>query len=152
MTVLSSSATARDFNSQFLITHVSNSLFRFPPMVLEYTSRPSQVRCSASDPASMFQGFEHTTAAFKTQLAPSSPRYYAGREDKSDSKMWYSLTHYYNYKTYIRQYVCTQRVPDCKQRSVWELFSQPFHHLSDIPGGPSIVQNTAGNGALSTSP
>ncbi len=57
-------------------THVSKSFFMFVPIAREYTFRPMNVRCNANEPASRFHGFDNTTAAFRTQSAPSSPMYY----------------------------------------------------------------------------
>ena len=56
--------------------NLSNSFFRFVPIVLEYTFIPSQDRWRAKDPVSKFHGFEHTTAASSAQSLPSSPRNY----------------------------------------------------------------------------
>lgn len=56
-----------------------------PPMTLEYIL-PMNVRCRALQHSSRFQGFEHTTAALKTQFSPSSARY-CGGEARLASKL-----------------------------------------------------------------
>ena len=57
------------------ITYPSNSAFMLVPIAREYTSRPMNDRCRASEPTSRFHGLESTIAAFRAHSEPSSPIY-----------------------------------------------------------------------------
>lgn len=62
-------------NHGVIFAYLFSRTFKFSAMVVEYTSFPIQLLCSAKLPCSRFHGFEHTTAASNLQPSPSSPRY-----------------------------------------------------------------------------
>ena len=57
------------------VTYLSNSAFMLVPIAREYTSKPRNDRCRASEPTSRFHGLESTIAAFRAHSEPSSPMY-----------------------------------------------------------------------------
>lgn len=111
-------------------TYWPNTFFRLVASVLEYTSRPIHVLCSANEPASRFHGFETTTAALSSHLSPCSPTYCTmGNQSKLlDVSSMIDSKH-----TYIREDIATERKANTKERSVGPRLARPLDHLLYIP-------------------
>jgi hypothetical protein len=59
-----------------------------------------------------------------------------------------SLSNHEGRATYIGKDICTEREPNSEQGSIWKRFAEPFYSLTNVPGGPGIVEHTGSNFGL----